>query len=141
MTIIATLKPADNASAGNACSIASIPLSKLVPWDGNVRKTGASDGLEELTASIAACAGSFSWSPTGSYPAGSGLLILSYLSPDLWHTHAPKPSSGTLQTQPIRCRPQCPCPRTICSSARSGCYSARAFPSRYGIAPDVCPQV
>lgn len=54
MTIIATLKPADNASAGNACSIASIPLSKLVPWDGNVRKTGASDGLEELTASIAA---------------------------------------------------------------------------------------
>lgn len=54
MTIIATLKPADNASARDACSIASIPLSRLVPWDGNVRKTGATDGLGELTASIAA---------------------------------------------------------------------------------------
>jgi ParB family chromosome partitioning protein len=54
MTIIATLRPAQNASAGDACSIASIPLSKLVPWDGNVRKTGAADHLEELTASIAA---------------------------------------------------------------------------------------
>ena len=31
-----------------------IPLSKLVAWDGNVRKTGATDGLEELKASIAA---------------------------------------------------------------------------------------
>jgi ParB family chromosome partitioning protein len=54
MTVIATLKPADNAPPGDASSIASIPLSKLVPWDGNVRKTGAADGLGELTASIAA---------------------------------------------------------------------------------------
>src|SRR5258708_21164598 len=54
MAIIATLKAADNGYAGNAHSIASIPLDKLVPWDGNVRKTGASEGLEELTASIAA---------------------------------------------------------------------------------------
>jgi ParB family chromosome partitioning protein len=34
--------------------IGTIPLNKLVPWDGNVRKTGARDGIEELTASIAA---------------------------------------------------------------------------------------
>lgn len=54
MTIIATLKPAEKASAGDAYAIASIPLSKLTPWDGNVRRTGASDGLDELTASIAA---------------------------------------------------------------------------------------
>ncbi len=32
----------------------SIPLNKLVPWDGNVRKTGVSEGIEELCASIAA---------------------------------------------------------------------------------------
>jgi ParB family transcriptional regulator, chromosome partitioning protein len=32
----------------------SIPLNKLVPWDGNVRKTGVSEGIEELSASIAA---------------------------------------------------------------------------------------
>ena len=32
----------------------SIPLNKLVPWTGNVRKTGVSEGLEELAASIAA---------------------------------------------------------------------------------------
>ncbi|MFC3723120.1 ParB/RepB/Spo0J family partition protein [Neoaquamicrobium sediminum] len=32
----------------------SIPLNKLVLWDGNVRKTGVSDGIEELCASIAA---------------------------------------------------------------------------------------
>ncbi len=38
----------------NADPIASIPLSRLVAWDGNVRKTGATDGLDELTASIAA---------------------------------------------------------------------------------------
>jgi len=54
MAIIATLKAAENGYPGNAHSIASIPLTKLVPWDGNVRKTGASDGLEELSASIAA---------------------------------------------------------------------------------------
>jgi ParB family chromosome partitioning protein len=34
--------------------IGTIPLNKLVPWDGNVRKTGAREGIEELTASIAA---------------------------------------------------------------------------------------
>jgi ParB family chromosome partitioning protein len=54
MAIIATLKPAESGTAADAHSIASIPLSKLVAWDGNVRKTGAGDGLEELTASIAA---------------------------------------------------------------------------------------
>ena len=54
MSIIATLKPTENASPGNAYAIASIPLSKLVQWDGNVRKTGAGDALGELTASIAA---------------------------------------------------------------------------------------
>lgn len=32
----------------------TIPLNKLVPWTGNVRRTGVSEGLEELAASIAA---------------------------------------------------------------------------------------
>lgn len=32
----------------------TIPLNKLVLWDGNVRKSGAGDGMEELAASIAA---------------------------------------------------------------------------------------
>lgn len=32
----------------------SVPLSKLTAWSGNVRKTGVSDGIDELTASIAA---------------------------------------------------------------------------------------
>ena len=32
----------------------SIPLSKLSAWSGNVRKTGVRDGIDELTASIAA---------------------------------------------------------------------------------------
>lgn len=32
----------------------SIPLSKLTLWSGNVRKTGVSEGIDELTASIAA---------------------------------------------------------------------------------------
>jgi ParB family chromosome partitioning protein len=31
-----------------------IQLSKLVPWDGNVRKTGTTEGIDELAASIAA---------------------------------------------------------------------------------------
>jgi ParB family transcriptional regulator, chromosome partitioning protein len=35
-------------------TITTIPLTKLVAWNGNVRKTDASDGLQELTASIAA---------------------------------------------------------------------------------------
>jgi ParB family transcriptional regulator, chromosome partitioning protein len=54
MAMIATLRPTEGAHPGNAYSIASIPLNKLVPWDGNVRKTGASDDLGELKASIAA---------------------------------------------------------------------------------------
>jgi ParB family chromosome partitioning protein len=32
----------------------TIPLNKLAPWSGNVRKTGVRDGIEELAASIAA---------------------------------------------------------------------------------------
>ena len=32
----------------------TIPLNKMVPWSGNVRKTGAADGITELAASIAA---------------------------------------------------------------------------------------
>jgi ParB family chromosome partitioning protein len=32
----------------------AIPFSKLIPWDGNVRKTGAASGIDELAASIAA---------------------------------------------------------------------------------------
>lgn len=32
----------------------TIPLNKLAPWSGNVRKTGASNGIDELAASIAA---------------------------------------------------------------------------------------
>ncbi len=54
MATVATLKLVEDANAATAYSIASIPLNKLVPWDGNVRKTGASDGLEELIASIEA---------------------------------------------------------------------------------------
>jgi ParB family chromosome partitioning protein len=54
MAIIATLRTVENDLPGNLHSIASIPLSKLVPWQGNVRKTGPEDGLEELVASIAA---------------------------------------------------------------------------------------
>jgi ParB family transcriptional regulator, chromosome partitioning protein len=34
--------------------IIQIPLSDLLPWEGNVRKTGAQEGLEELMASITA---------------------------------------------------------------------------------------
>lgn len=54
MATIATLIQTERTHPGNAYSIASIPLNKLVPWDGNVRKTGASDDLGELKASIAA---------------------------------------------------------------------------------------
>jgi ParB family chromosome partitioning protein len=35
-------------------STASIPLNKLTVWEGNVRKTDARKGLDELIASIAA---------------------------------------------------------------------------------------
>lgn len=32
----------------------TVPLSKLAPWSGNVRRTGVHDGIDELAASIAA---------------------------------------------------------------------------------------
>ena len=54
MAIIATLRTAEHEFPANTQSIASIPLNKLVPWDGNVRKTDAGKGLEELIASIEA---------------------------------------------------------------------------------------
>jgi hypothetical protein len=54
MAIIATLKATENTSPGGVLSTASIPLNKLFVWDGNVRKTDADKGLEELKASIAA---------------------------------------------------------------------------------------
>jgi ParB family transcriptional regulator, chromosome partitioning protein len=41
-------------SSSTYLPIGTIPLNKLVQWDGNVRKTGANEGIEELTASIAA---------------------------------------------------------------------------------------
>jgi len=31
-----------------------IPLNKLIAWDGNVRKTAAENGIDELAASIGA---------------------------------------------------------------------------------------
>ncbi|TPL14823.1 hypothetical protein FJ945_29850 [Mesorhizobium sp. B2-4-9] len=37
-----------------ATNLIDIPFNKLVPWDGNVRKTGIETGLDELAASIAA---------------------------------------------------------------------------------------
>ncbi len=54
MAMIATLHPVETTTPVNGHSIASIPLNKLIAWDGNVRKTGAEAGLDELTASIAA---------------------------------------------------------------------------------------
>jgi ParB family chromosome partitioning protein len=54
MAIIATLKAAEHDVPANIHSIASIPLNKLLAWNGNVRKTGVEERLEELTASIAA---------------------------------------------------------------------------------------
>ena len=54
MAVIATLKTAEDRHTPDAYSIASIPLNKLVPWDGNVRRTNAEEGLGELVASIAA---------------------------------------------------------------------------------------
>ena len=32
----------------------TIPLNRLAPWDGNVRRTAIHDGIDELAASIAA---------------------------------------------------------------------------------------
>jgi hypothetical protein len=53
MAVIA-LKHADSKGAHDANETSSIPLNKLVPWDGKVRRTKAEEGLEELIASIAA---------------------------------------------------------------------------------------
>lgn len=41
-------------SASTYLPIGTIPLNKLIPWDGNVRKTNTNEGIEELKASIAA---------------------------------------------------------------------------------------
>jgi ParB family chromosome partitioning protein len=54
MAITATLTATENGNTGSAHFIESIPLNRLIAWEGNVRKTGANDGLEELAASIAA---------------------------------------------------------------------------------------
>ncbi len=54
MTFIAIVKSIEEAHVSAAHPIASIPLTKLVLWAGNARRTGASDELEELIASIAA---------------------------------------------------------------------------------------
>jgi ParB family chromosome partitioning protein len=54
MATIALLKTAEDRHTPDSYSIASIPLNKLVPWDGNVRRTNAKEGLDELVASIAA---------------------------------------------------------------------------------------
>jgi hypothetical protein len=48
MAAVATIKPAEDRRAPEAYSIALIPLNKLVPWDGNVRRTNAKAGLGEL---------------------------------------------------------------------------------------------
>jgi ParB family chromosome partitioning protein len=34
--------------------ISQIPLNRLFAWEGNVRKTGAAEGIDELVASISA---------------------------------------------------------------------------------------
>jgi ParB family chromosome partitioning protein len=54
MAVIATLKPVEARHVSDTYSTASIPLNKLVPWEGNVRKTNATEDLEELVASIEA---------------------------------------------------------------------------------------
>ncbi len=54
MAVIATLKPVETTHVSSGYSTASIPLNKLVPWDGNVRKTEATKDIEELVASIEA---------------------------------------------------------------------------------------
>ncbi len=54
MAIIATLKPLESGNSAPAQSIVLIPLNKLVPWDGNVRKTNPLENIGELAASIEA---------------------------------------------------------------------------------------
>jgi ParB family chromosome partitioning protein len=54
MAIIATLKPVEPRHSAPAASIVLIPLNKLVPWDGNVRKTNPLEKIDELAASIEA---------------------------------------------------------------------------------------
>lgn len=54
MAIIATLRATENTDPGHGLTTAAIPLNKLIVWEGNVRKTGSFQGLEELKASILA---------------------------------------------------------------------------------------
>jgi ParB family chromosome partitioning protein len=54
MAIIATLKPVESRNSVPAQSIVLIPLNKLVPWDGNVRKTNPLEKIDELAAAIEA---------------------------------------------------------------------------------------
>lgn len=54
MAIIATLKPVESGSSAPTQSIVLIPLNKLVPWDGNVRRTNPLERIDELAASIEA---------------------------------------------------------------------------------------
>src|SRR5580658_1434103 len=54
MSIVATLTEAENRQTPTSHAFASIPLNKLVPWDGNVRKTNSTEGLAQLTANIEA---------------------------------------------------------------------------------------
>ena len=54
MAIIATLKPVQSGNSVPAQSVVLIPLNKLVPWDGNVRKTNPLESIDELAASIEA---------------------------------------------------------------------------------------
>lgn len=54
MAIIATLKPVESGNSAPVQSIVLIPLNKLVPWDGNVRKTNPLEHIDELAASIEA---------------------------------------------------------------------------------------
>ncbi|MGC4087287.1 MAG: ParB/RepB/Spo0J family partition protein [Polyangiaceae bacterium] len=53
-TVIATLRPVESRNSTPVQSIVLIPLNKLVPWDGNVRKTNPLEKIDELAASIEA---------------------------------------------------------------------------------------
>lgn len=53
-TVIATLRPVESRSTTPVQSIVLIPLNKLVPWDGNVRKTNPLEKIDELAANIEA---------------------------------------------------------------------------------------
>lgn len=51
---VMALKHADSKEAPNANETASIPLNRIVRGDGNVRRSKAEEGLEELIDSMAA---------------------------------------------------------------------------------------